>query len=208
MIENVTLAENDSLKIVKVQHDTIAEWYQAGANYVVDAAHAGVKTIYFKSLSGEIYIEANAPTIETIILYVVNKLGWQQIFAYIWNAVGEYYATWPGIQMTKVSSQAARNRVPAKYAEDDIYQVEISKDYVNIIFTNGTDQTGNLTWQESNPYFVLDGEGLDKGHWQSDSATDVENVLDGTKAVKVLENGQIFIHMGGKIYNVTGQLVK
>ena len=36
----------------------------------------------------------------------------------------------------------------------------------------------------------------------------IENTLTTERAVKVLENGQIFIRKGGKVYNVTGQLVK
>jgi len=48
MLENVTLAADDSLKVANVVNDAI-EWYAPdAANYVVDANHAGVKTIYFR----------------------------------------------------------------------------------------------------------------------------------------------------------------
>ena len=46
---NATLAENDELKVVNVLNDAITAWFPAqGDNYVVDANHAGEKTIYFR----------------------------------------------------------------------------------------------------------------------------------------------------------------
>ena len=44
-----TLAENDQFKVVKVEGET-QTWYPDGMdnNYVVDAAHAGEKTVYFR----------------------------------------------------------------------------------------------------------------------------------------------------------------
>ena len=46
---NVTLAENDELKVVNVLDGNITAWFPAeGDNYVVDANHAGEKTIYFR----------------------------------------------------------------------------------------------------------------------------------------------------------------
>ncbi len=38
--------------------------------------------------------------------------------------------------------------------------------------------------------------------------TSVDNTVDGKKAVKFIENGQLFIEMNGHIYNVQGQTVK
>lgn len=64
-----TLAENDELKVVNVLNDAITAWFPAeGGNYVVDANHAGEKTIYFRpdNQGGEdwfgacIYIAPNA----------------------------------------------------------------------------------------------------------------------------------------------------
>ncbi len=64
-LAKVTLEESDSIKVVKVVNDEITDWYPNGDNYVVDAAHAGVKTIYFnptyqEAWGNNIYIEANA----------------------------------------------------------------------------------------------------------------------------------------------------
>ena len=66
---NVTLAENDEFKVVNVLDGNITAWFPAeGDNYVVDANHAGEKTIYFRpdNQGGEdwfgacIYIAPNA----------------------------------------------------------------------------------------------------------------------------------------------------
>ncbi len=44
-----TLAENDELKVVNVLDGNITAWFpNEGGNYVVNAAHAGEKTIYFR----------------------------------------------------------------------------------------------------------------------------------------------------------------
>lgn len=45
-----TLAENDPIKVVKVENDVIVGWYPdgEGTEYIVDAAHAGEKDIYFQ----------------------------------------------------------------------------------------------------------------------------------------------------------------
>lgn len=69
---DVTLVEGQNLKVVSVVRDVILTWYPAGDdnNYVVDAAHAGVKTIFFRpagneawaDFGGYIYIKQNGTT--------------------------------------------------------------------------------------------------------------------------------------------------
>ena len=68
---NITLKVNDELKVAKVVNGKADPWYPAeGDNYVVDADHAGARTIYFQPdykeawdvFDGYIYIEANKPT--------------------------------------------------------------------------------------------------------------------------------------------------
>jgi hypothetical protein len=66
----VTLAAGDKIKVVNVLDNNITAWYPAGEgnDYVVDAAHAGDKTIYFNpdyqegwaEFGGYIWIEANS----------------------------------------------------------------------------------------------------------------------------------------------------
>ena len=70
---DVTLAENQELKVVAVENSTIKTWYPDGVDnaYKVDAAHAGAKTIYFrpagneewKDFGGFIFIEASQQAI-------------------------------------------------------------------------------------------------------------------------------------------------
>jgi hypothetical protein len=69
---NVTLTEGQNLKVVSVVRDVILTWYPDGDgnNYVVDAAHAGEKTVYFRpagneawaEFGGYIYIKKNETT--------------------------------------------------------------------------------------------------------------------------------------------------
>ena len=69
---DVTLTEGQNLKVVSVVRDVILTWYPAGDgnNYVVDAAHAGEKTVYFRpagsetwtEFGGYIYIKQNETT--------------------------------------------------------------------------------------------------------------------------------------------------
>ena len=69
---DVTLVEGQNLKVVSVVRDVILIWYPAGDgnNYVVDAAHAGEKTVYFRpagsetwaEFGGYIYIKQNETT--------------------------------------------------------------------------------------------------------------------------------------------------
>lgn len=65
-----TLAEGDQFKVVKVEEGQENVWYPGGENnnYVVDAAHAGEKTIYFRPAGGQegwhegvIYVAAEEP---------------------------------------------------------------------------------------------------------------------------------------------------
>lgn len=47
-----------------------------------------------------------------------------------------------------------------------------------------------------------------KVYWTKKSGTALDNTADEIKAVKVLENGQLFIRRGVKVYTITGELVK
>ena len=65
-LENIALAVDDSIKVAYVENDVIKDWYpgEGGDNYVVDADHAGVKTIYFnpkyqEAWGNNIWIAAN-----------------------------------------------------------------------------------------------------------------------------------------------------
>jgi len=65
----IELKENDGLKVVKVENKAVVTWYPEGMGneYVVDADHAGKKTVYFRpayveewaAFGGFIFIPAN-----------------------------------------------------------------------------------------------------------------------------------------------------
>lgn len=65
----IDLKENDGLKVVKVENKAVVTWYPEGMGneYVVDADHAGKKTVYFRpayveewaAFGGFIFIPAN-----------------------------------------------------------------------------------------------------------------------------------------------------
>ena len=76
LLNDVTLAEGDGIKVVGYVSGN-ATWYPdgEGTEYKVDAAHAGLKTIYFQpagntdwaAFGGFIYIQANEDTPEGIV---------------------------------------------------------------------------------------------------------------------------------------------
>ena len=122
-------------------------------------------------------------------IYAVNKIGWEKVYAYVLCKVGDKtypYQPWPGVEVTQPQSA------------DNIFAFEFPQDYDRVIFNNGTLQTGELTWKESKPYFVLsekkDGEGHYQGKWvtQSDIAAakavddkidKIGTVTDASKAI-------------------------
>jgi len=78
-----TLAEGQELKVGNVVNNEITAWYPGGDNYVVDAAHAGEKTIYFQpdykadwsAFGGYFYIAANEePVVENPDFYIAGTM--------------------------------------------------------------------------------------------------------------------------------------
>lgn len=66
-------------------------------------------------------------------VYCKNTSGWSQVYCYMWNSSNDTIGSWPGVAMT--------------YEGDNIWSVEVSKDYANVIFTNGSGfQTADLTY--------------------------------------------------------------
>lgn len=64
---DVTLMDGDHFKAIKVEKDAIIQWYPDGTDndYVVDASHAGQKTIYFRpsfwqDWNGHFYVAPNS----------------------------------------------------------------------------------------------------------------------------------------------------
>ena len=71
---------------------------------------------------------------DTQTIYFENAGKWSTVNAYAWDAESNApLGTWPGSAMTKVEG------------EENIYSIEVPTDAVNVIFNNGSEQTGDLT---------------------------------------------------------------
>ena len=154
-------------------------------------------------------------TQETSVVYVVNELEWEKVYAYVWCKVGdkEYeYKPWPGIEMKSPKSAPAFARIKAE-SNDKIFAVEFPKGYDQILFNNGKSggeeqKTGDLTWKESEPYFVLsgekDGEGHYKGDWKTENdvlAKAVDDLIDAIGTVEYTDASKALIDDARAAYN-------
>lgn len=89
-------------------------------------------------------VSAFAATGDTVYVRVNN--GWSNVNCYMWsNGLGNN-ASWPGKAMTKV--------------EDGVYSYTLDKDYTMVIFNNGSQQTGDLTYPGHGKIYDLS-----KGTW-------------------------------------------
>ncbi|WP_405343687.1 starch-binding protein, partial [Ruminococcus sp.] len=159
---STTLAASDGIKAVKVENGKITTWYPGGVGdeYVVDAAHAGDVTVYFKAtyqsdwstFGGYLYIDGgSAPTPDMITVKFTNTNNWSNVHAYCWDEDGnEPLGEWPGTAMTN--------------AGGNVYSAQIPANSIGLIFNNGdTYQTVDID------------EGIaDGAHWK------LSGQMDGT----------------------------
>ena len=82
--------------------------------------------------------------VEDVKLYYVNTTKWEKVQAYVWKGESDAYKSWPGEEMKKEEEQIYGN---------DVYSYEFPENYENIIFNDGTNQSPDLTWSKSKPYF-------------------------------------------------------
>ncbi len=97
--------------------------------------------------------------VDSVTVYFVNTLNWTKVNVYVWDAKENAYKQWPGGAAAKEADKVNGN---------EVYSYTFPKTFVNIIFNNGTVQTGNLKWDTTKPYFVpseKDGEGKYQGTW-------------------------------------------
>ena len=122
---SATLAVDDSLKVVGVENDVIT-WYPAeGGNYVVDAAHAGEKTIYFRPdyqggkdwHYGCIFVPANEEPVVVELQAVSEATTWD--FSKITANTGNALYNNDGIKLTDASTPTKNEEVVyANYSAD------------------------------------------------------------------------------------------
>ena len=82
-------------------------------------------------------------------VYFVNKDDWTgTIKAYAWNSDCDKNKDWSGADMTSTGET---------YKGKNIYSITLNKRYANIIFNNGSSQTGDLTLGSTNIGKMYDG---------------------------------------------------
>ena len=82
-------------------------------------------------------------------VYFVNKDDWTgTIKAYAWNSDCDKNKDWSGADMTSTGKT---------YKGKNIYSITLNKRYANIIFNNGSSQTGDLTLGSTNIGKMYDG---------------------------------------------------
>ena len=118
--------------------------FENGKQYNVKA----VVSYYSADNAVQLYfVSAEEKPAETYAtLYFVKPNDWlDEIYAYVWNNTGDgELNVWPGDYMSNTYEQ-----INGRY----IYSYNFPTKYDNIIFTDGTNQTVDLTWDESTPYF-------------------------------------------------------
>ena len=81
---------------------------------------------------GHNYVNGTCDVCNTKVIYFVNVEKWTKVNAYMWDTANN---GWPGVAMTKTGEQVNGY---------DIYMVEYTAAYVNVIFNNGSVQTADL----------------------------------------------------------------
>ena len=82
--------------------------------------------------------------VENVTIYYVNTGEWKNVNAFVWPNEGNAYKEWSGEAMTKTEN---------KVNGYDVYSYTFPENYVNIIFNDGTDQTSDLVWDKTKPYY-------------------------------------------------------
>ena len=205
---NATLAEGDELKVVNVVDNGITAWYPGDGqpNYVVDAAHAGEKTIYFKpdyqeawaAFGGYFFIDATEiPVVEPV-----------------YPIIETYFATtdqWAPDALSSAAYNAAGDKITVTIGADKVAQwqgqVKIQgpqavegKDYHFALKMKANNAVNQVTvkWQDNNnePNLIY----MDKAvNLVADTEFAIDTVVAGIpgNGILVLDFG--FAHAGDVI---------
>ena len=140
----------DQLEVTVTAENTETATYQIGSK--TEEAFSGTKTITIgedmedgdtvtitvsgKSSNGKeatvraTYTKEEADTSTNI--YFKNTNGWSNVNCYAWNGESDANGEWPGVAMTLYDK------------ENNIYVLNLGKEYKKVIFNNGADQTDDL----------------------------------------------------------------
>lgn len=137
---NISVAANSSVTIkatAKEGYQFVA-WHQGTSASGTKVNGAGESYTFTAGASQTYNYYAEFAAVTTKRIYFVNNDGWSKVNCYAWNSSGNNGA-WPGVAMTDSGKTNKDNK--------KIYYIDlpISKNYKEIIFNNGSSQTGNLT---------------------------------------------------------------
>lgn len=153
---NVTLAENQEFQVVSVENDAIINWYPGGEgnNYVVDAAHAGNKTVYFRPDGqggddwhhGLIFVELKA----TITIDIENEVNYKDAVAAEgwWQFLAEnddYKISISNISTTQAAGTYHINDLDLKYTYIIVKATETEVAFVDAELTLSEAEDGSRT---------------------------------------------------------------
>ena len=137
-------------------------------------------------------LDITFPALPNVTVYFVNNMGWQNVYAYAWDPM---IAQWPGELATPTEME---------YGSYAVYSYTMPANRQHIIFNDGTGgdghQTADLTVNEATPYYY-------NGTWYAslnDLPTAIDAIQADGKALKLIENGRIYIIRDGVRYNVLG----
>ena len=137
-------------------------------------------------------LDITFPALPNVTVYFVNNMGWQSVYAYAWDPM---IAQWPGELASPTEME---------YGSYAVYSYTMPANRQHIIFNDGTGgdghQTADLTVNEATPYYY-------NGTWYAslnDLPTAIDAIQADGKALKLIENGRIYIIRDGVRYNVLG----
>lgn len=139
-------------------------------------------------------------TVYAATIYFDNTIsGWSNVYAYCWNSDDDKNAAWPGVNLSN--------------PDGNIYTYKSTKIYEKVIFTNNSEQTADLDFENGKTYsmpepipFVAGTKALCGSEWSgSDEANKMEevdgvfkktfaNVPAGTHKFKIVYKGNWLGH--------------
>ncbi|MBR2279732.1 MAG: starch-binding protein, partial [Ruminococcus sp.] len=116
--------------------------------------------------------ETTAP-VSTYTTKFTNNKGWNDVYLYAWSSQGGEMAAWPGTKLTDKSTNGLG---------EEQYTATFDSKYDNIIFSNGSEQTVDITYDPSVTGYYPTEKNIN-GKWEVGTWTDQpETVPETTEA--------------------------
>lgn len=94
------------------------------------SAYSGDTTLPTSATTPSSGSSSGGSTSGSYSIYCQNDAGWARVNCYMWNSSSDENAAWPGVPMTSIG--------------DGVWEYNYSKKYANVIFNDGSTQTGDL----------------------------------------------------------------